>query len=39
MMEPVLENEPNTREVRVTANMTRDQVVAEIRRTILEIKQ
>ena len=37
-MEPVVETEPNTREVRVTSHMTRAQVVAEIKRTIEEIK-
>ena len=38
MMEPVLKNEPNTRELRLTTSMTRDQVVAEIKRTIEELK-
>ena len=37
-MEPVLENEPNTIEVKVTTSMTRPQVVAEIMRSIEELK-
>ena len=37
-MEPVLENEPNTIEVKVTTSMSRPEVVAEILRSIEELK-